>query len=358
MKKSKILFFLFIYHLLFVILAFYFILENNGDAKFYWFYTPYTQNKGWFDFLNYGTDFILFLNYPFVKLGVPFFIGFLIYGTIGYFGILKWIQWTELVVKDTFIYKEYNFLYLLFFLPNLHIWTAMLGKEALVFWAIATIFYAITIKKYKTVGFIIASLVLLIIRPHVALMLLSAVALIFVFQKNYSLKKRVTLTTVFLIGMLTLVFMVFKLTKINYFNWDRIRRFNEFSALSFRNSGSYVPMLEYSYFYKLFSFNFRPLFFDAHSIFAFFASIENLFVLVVCIIALFFAIRFYKKINYTQDMKVAFLFSGIASILYIERYANIGIFMRTKIMFQPFMVVAALIIIKQGMSVMKNIKNG
>lgn len=57
-------------------------------------------------------------------------------------------------------------------------------------------------------------------------------------------------------------------------------------------------------------------------------------------------------------MKTVFLFTFIASVLYIERYANLGIFMRTKIMFQPFMTVALLMIIQQGITLMKQEKNG
>jgi hypothetical protein len=81
---------------------------------------------------------------------------------------------------------------------------------------------------------------------------------------------------------------------------------------------------------------------------ALFASVENLFYLLVFLLALFFAIRFWSKIRYTKEMKVVFLFSFIASLLYVERYANLGIFMRTKMMFQPFLMVAFLLVIRQG----------
>lgn len=80
------------------------------------------------------------------------------------------------------------------------------------------------------------------------------------------------------------------------------------------------------------------------------ASIENALVLLIYLLAVVVVIIFYKKIIFPQWMKIAFLFALIASLLYIQRYANLGIFMRTKIMFQPFVLIALFCIIKQGIA--------
>jgi hypothetical protein len=311
----------------------------------------------WFDFADYGTNFILFLNYPLIKLGLPFWFGFLLYGTIGFWGILQWMQWSSFLIKDTLTYKGFNFLYLIFLLPNLHVWTASLGKEALIFSGIAAVFYAITVQKYFTFSAIVGSLIVLIIRPHVALMLCTAIGLVYLIRKDSALKTRMIPAAVFLLTGLVLLYMVFQLSAIRYWDWDRITYFNEYSILSFRHSGSYVPMLEYNYFYQWFSFHFRPLFFDANSLAMIVASFENGIVLALYITALFFWLKFYHKIDFSMAMKTLFLFTFIASVLYIERYANLGIFMRTKMMFQPFMTIALVLIIQQGITLMKQKKN-
>ena len=49
-------------------------------------------------------------------------------------------------------------------------------------------------------------------------------------------------------------------------------------------------------------------------------------------------------------MKIAVLFTFIASLLYIQRYANLGIFMRTKMQFIPFELIALLYVIKLGLA--------
>lgn len=357
MKKNGLIAILFFYHLLFIVLSYRYVVSNGGDSYLYWAKTLDISKNNWLDFLGHDAKFILFLNYPFIKLGIPFWFGFLLYGVIGFFGILKWVQWSQLVVKDKFTYKGFDFLYLIFFLPNLHIWTATLGKEPIIFWGIAAVIYGLTTQNYRTFGFLAGSMFILIIRPHVALMLLSAIGIAFLFDKNISLKKRIRITSVVFTMVLVLLYIVFQTTKIGYWNWERVNYFNEYSILSFKHSGSYVPMLEYNYFYKWFSFFFRPLFYDAGSLLAVFASLENLFSLVILIVSLFFFIRFYAKINVTTEMKAIFLFTLVAGLLYVERYANLGIFMRTKIMFHPFMTVSLLIIIRQGLKLMKGSTN-
>jgi hypothetical protein len=348
-KKQRLL--LFIYHLLFVVYA-YKLRVNRGisDAHFYWAENYNLAKCRWWDFANYGTDFVLFLNYPFIKAGCPFWFGFLLYGIIGFLGILMFIKWTEVTIGTNVMCGKINVLYLFFFTPNLHFWTANIGKESLIFFSVAAILYSLVSNKFKSISFVVASLLLLIIRPHVALMLLLAIVLVISVEPKFNFKKRITVVIASFSTALLLVYMVLQLTKIKYFDWDRIKYFNDYSILSFRHSGSYVPMLNHNYFYRIFSLNFRPLFYDVNSFLGVIASFENALMLSIVVLGLFFSCKFRKKMQYFSWMKIAFGFTIIASLLYIQRYANLGIFMRTKIMFQPFLIIAFLGIIQQGMA--------
>jgi hypothetical protein len=272
---------------------------------------------------------------------------------IGFYGILMMIKWVELTVGNKVMLGNVNVLYLFFFMPNLHFWTVNIGKEPLMFFSIASILYALASNKFKSINFTAASLLLLLIRPHVALMLLSAIILVIIFDPKFNLKKRITILFASFAALLILFYMVLQLTKIRYFDWNRIMYFNDYSIMSFKHSGSYVPMLNHNYFYRIFSFNFRPLFYDVKSFLGIVASIENILTLSVCLLGLFFIAKFRNKIHYYSWMKIAFGFSLIASLLYIQRYANLGIFMRTKIMFQPFLIIAFLSCIKQGFELSK-----
>jgi hypothetical protein len=352
-KFSTFTVFLFIYHLFFIGIAYVLRMHKASDAQLYWAQNFNVNLYSWSDFTHYGSDIIILFNYPFIKLGFPYWSGFLIYGMVGFLGILKWMDLAQLIFKDFFVYKKYNLLYVLFLLPNLHYWTASLGKEALVFWALASIFYTIYTQKFDSKSFIVGILLLLLIRPHILLMLISACALTVLFQKKYSIKCKSFVVLSAMIILPILVLMVFQLTKIKYWNWSRIERFNNYSIVSFRHSGSYVPMLEYNYFEKLFALNFRPFFLDASTIWAIFASIENMIALtmfcITCVILLVYA----KKVKFPSWVIVIVVYFAIASLLYIQRYANLGIFMRTKIMYQPFLYLVFLYYFKYYISIRK-----
>lgn len=342
--------FLFFYHLCFCFLAYYLrLVRGISDSHFYWGTTIDITRHSWLDFADYGANFILFLNYPLIRFGFPFWLGFVLYGILGFLGILQWIKFTEKIIGSLY-FRGINFLPFIYFLPNLHYWTATLGKEPIVFLAIATIFNYIVDFKEKLFYLVIAFLLLLLIRPHIALLLFFSLLVILLFQKKYSVKRKL----VFLIPSITLLsvllYMVFQLTLIKYFSWSRILYSNHYSVLSFRNSRSYVPMLDYTVWYKFFSFNFRPLFFDSNSIWAFFASLENCTILILHLLTLLVLLLYYKKIIFPEWAKVVLLFSLVFSLVYIQRYANLGIFMRTKIMFQPFLIVVFVSIVKQSLS--------
>ncbi len=336
-RCTKFTVLLFIYHLFFIGIAYLLRIHKGSDAQLYWARNFNLNLYSWTDFIHYGTDIIILFNYPFIKLGFPYWSGFLMYGIIGFLGILKWMNLTQLIFKDSFMYKNYNLLYLLFLLPNLHYWTASLGKEALVFWGLASIFYAIYTQKFNSLQFVLGILLVLLIRPHILLMLLSASTITMLLQKKYSFKTKSYVVFSAVLILPILVLMVFQLTRIKYWNWSRIERFNNYSIISFRHSGSYVPMLEYNYIEKLFALNFRPFFFDAPNIWAILASIENLIAFTLFCITGVILLVYAKKMHHPSWIIIIIVYFGIASLLYIQRYANLGIFMRTKIMYQPFL---------------------
>ena len=343
------------YHFLFIYFAFTYRLQRGrSDATLYWFQNAYTSGKSWLDFLNYGADFLLFLNYPLVAIGLPYWFAFLLYGTIGFLGCLQWFKWAQFVAGSKTVFRNKTILLCVFLLPNLHYWTAGLGKEPILFLGISTFFYALSTHNFKSLQFILGSIIILLIRPHLAMILFAALLTGLFFLKDTNLKKRISLFLSCLLVSALSFYMVLQLSGIRYFSWKRILYFNEYSILSFRNSGSYVPMLEYNYFYKWFTFHFRPLFFDVHSIPMFFASIENLILLLISILTILVCLRYFSQLRFPFWMKVTFIFSILVTTIYIERYANLGIFMRTKMMFQPFLLIACLHLIAQGYSIYKS----
>lgn len=300
-QKQEITF-LFFYHCIFICFAYLIrIINGKSDALLYWAITFDIDKYSWLSFVKFGTPFIIFINYPFLKLGFPFWFGFILYGLVGFLGVLMYIKWIHIVLGTKWFIQGFNMIPVLYFLPNLHFWTSGLGKEPLVFFGLSSVFYAFATKNFSSFSFVVGALLLVIIRPHVALMLLLSWVLVFSFNKKISFQKRLFFTTICSLLLVVLLYIVFQMTHIRYWDWQRINYFNEYSILSFRFSGSYVPMLDYNWFYKMFSFYFRPLFYDANSLITVLASLENIFILSIHVIGLNFILRFRKKKSVIQN---------------------------------------------------------
>lgn len=353
--KNKSFIVLFFYHMFFIVFAYYYRINRGiSDSRYYWAQNFDINRHKWSDFAHYGTEILLLLNYPLIKLGVPYWFGFFIYGTIGFLGILKWIKWAECVFGEQLYIKKINILWVLFYLPNLHFWTSTLGKEPLIFWGLATVFYSFAKKEYYSFSFFVAILLIFLIRPHVGLMLFLSILFVLLLDSKITLNKKLLFIGSATPFFFILVYMVFKLSRIYYFDYKRIVFFNEFSILSFSDSGSYVPMLDYGCFYKLFSFYFRPLFYDHGNLFIKLASIENLIILILFFTSIYSVLRYKIRFWIYDWINMALLYTVISGVIYIQRYANLGIFMRTKIMYAPFIIIGLLFLIKNGINTQKN----
>lgn len=333
------LLFLGIYHLFFVFISFDYVTKNGSDSFLYWFQTESTQHKSWFEFFNYGTNAVLFLNYPFAKiLSIPFFFGFLLYSLIGFFGFIQLYRLALLIMNKTVIPKAIKYLlYTFLLLPNTHFWTSMIGKEAIIFAALSTLFLKAYQQKFTSVGFILSFLVVFVIRPHVAFMLLLALLFVLLFSSKMNGKqKTITFGGVSLMLLISF-FMFLQLSEIKRLDWSRIQRYNLVSLRSFEGSGSFVPMENYSYPMKLFTFYFRPLFEKFDNLYFWGLNIENAFWLLLILFGIFLFVN-YRSIFWKDDFaKFIVFFCLIGGILFTQRYSGLGIFVRTKIMFLPYL---------------------
>ncbi len=338
--------FLFGWHFIFVYFAWQERVERgHSDAHFYWAQnfdiTPYS----WFDFFSYGTDFMLWLNYPFIKVGIPFWGGFILYGCIGYVAVVQYAKWLYTLVGSEIRIGKVNILPVFYFLPGLHYWTAVLGKEPLLFLCLVQVFMTISNYKPVSVSFVLGSALLLIIRPHVALFLLLAFGCSYLIFSRDKVQQKIKWAFLGISASSILMYMVLQLSRIRYLDWDRIVRFNKGSVLSFKRSATYVPMEDYSLFYRFVSFYFRPFAGEINNWKGWLAGLENMVYLILHLLFIYLLFRHWKKIKNIQWplwCSTAVFLSLYCGSIYIFRYANFGIFMRTKLMYAPFMVAAIL----------------
>lgn len=339
MKSKEWLFpvILLVYHLIFALLAWQYSISNLGDAHRYWY-----LDKHWTAYGGIGTDVIKLINYPFSQLlHWPFWAGFILYSFVGGYAILELYRFSLRLIQPQQLWQQY-LLMMIFLLPNLHFWTSVIGKEPIVFLAITWIMVMQAEKSYRNFRYGIGWLLLILIRPHVALFLLMAIAMATALaDRKWDQKKTLMMAGVLVIG-LGLYLMTMHLLHRNPWDIVYILERNNASLIAFKRAGSYVPMIDYTIIERLWALNFRPFFTDASSLYAWVLSAENFLVLLLLLGALLMGTRKYKNIQFDDFTRTALLFFIIASLFFIQRYSCLGIFVRTKIMYMPFLLIAAL----------------
>jgi hypothetical protein len=321
-------------------------LEDPSDANLYWFDTSRTDGRPWSFFFYFGASMMCWLNYPFaVWMGLPFWAGSLIYSIIGLIGILQFYKLVKLILGNSFVVMGYNLLPLIAFMPNMHFWTAGITKETLCFLAISTILLELKRKNFRSLALISSCVLLTAVRPHVAFMLLSGIGIAYLIKIPLSRKRKFIYSLILIIGLIFLYSVVSMMLTIDPWDIASWLRSNQNWRDSFIGSNSYVPIQDYNYFYKAFTFYFRPLFFDAYHLNSFILSIENLILATVSIVTFYHLFKKWRDIEWSLLFMGVIIFNLVGVVIYVERYAGLGIFARTRMMFLPFLVIFMLYII-------------
>ncbi|MGN6211727.1 hypothetical protein [Parafilimonas sp.] len=340
-KYPLVIVLLFFYHTIFVLTYWNNLKDCGADACVYWFITRFnlTSSDTWFSYFGLSTNFMLFIDYPLVKfLKLDFLSGFLLYGLVGFCGILNLYKILKHYDYGKINIKGISLCIIILFFPNMHYWTCAIGKDALSFFSISTIFLFLVKNKKIGIEFFLISAFLFLVRPHVAVFLLSAIGIVFVLNnKKLSVSKRVLLGAV---GIIIIPLMVSATLSFVGLNADMDEITENFQTTSFKlaaKAASAIPMNEYSLPLKIFTFLFRPFIFDINNVQTFILVVENTLALILFIWA--FKLRLKWKIKLPYQIQAILLFSLIATFFYSYRDTNLGIIIRMKNQLFPFLLV-------------------
>ncbi len=342
--------YLFFYHLLFCLIFTVYILKIGGDSFAYW---QLNKNQSgvssdkWFDYFGTGTLFIQFLNFiPAKVLGLSYYTGNFLYAVLGFTGIryLYFIFIQQLNVN----FKIFGLWVIpfLFFLPNLHFWTAGIGKDSLCFFAIAWFLFSFQQYQKRAIGLILSFLLAFYIRPHIGFIMLAGVFFSVllsgkmkpVWKISFSL---LALAVFFLIYSKLLLFLhVDELSTGSIGNLANTK----ISNLNTPSVGSAVALENYSLPLRIFTYLYRPLFFDAGNIPGIFSSAENMIYLFITIKGLMsFNLKVLKNLApWAKAGVFMFLFS---TSVFANSLSNLGIAMRMKNMFMIYFIFILLLFI-------------
>lgn len=321
------------YHILFGL--YYGWFAQGTDTSFYWnlgdIYRQF-EFESWLS--TYGThnNFVFFINYPFSKImGLDFWTGTIIYSSISAWSfVLIYLVGEELLKVEPIKLYGQKIWPLILLLPSLHFWSAGIGKDSLVFLFISMFFYGVRDLR-KHVFLVAISMILLYhVRPHMAFIIFISTGLMLLLESKLHLSYKVVFLSLTLIGFAIIYGTVLEFLKIDEINSENIEVLFDKSSTNLSYGKSYVDMSSYPYLLKVFTFLYRPLFFDAHNLSSLLNSFENLIclILTIRIISKINPIRAYKKSP--VHLKILLFSFVIASFAFAGALSNFGIMVRMK----------------------------
>ncbi len=331
---------LWFYHIIF---GLYFCFFIKGDAIGYWmvpkdmsyetFVLGLTEAK--------GTHFMFSLNYfPSNVLALSYLTGTLLYSLIGFVGLLFFYLTALEIIPLNSTFKGYKLFPLLFFLPNLHFWSCAVGKDTLLFFTIGAFLYGL-LQPGRRIGLIVLALLIsYFVRPHITLFMVVAFGLAYMMSSKVSVAKRTFLMLILLGIGISILPTVMEFAKIEEASVESFEDFSEskIAVLSRGNTGSRIDISSYPFPVKVFTFLFRPLFFDINGIPALLASFENLLLLVLS-----YRVFRYKPWETFKNspylIKGLMLFLVIGTLAFSQSLGNLGIMIRMRNMFLPGLLI-------------------
>lgn len=331
---------LFLFHIVF---GAYFCFFVQGDAVGYW---KQAKLMTYTDFIysltqDQGTYFILALNYyPSNILDLSYFTGTMIYSLIGFIGLTYFYVIAVELIPNNPKFKGYYLFPLLFFLPNLHFWSCAVGKDTLLFFCIAIFTYGL-MQPFKRMPMIIFGLLLAyFIRPHMTLFMLLGFGVAYFSGQNISVLRRILFFGLMIGIAIAILPMVMQFARIEEASLESFDKFSETKAalLSKASAGSAVDISSYPFPLKVFTFLFRPLFFDINGIPSVLASFENLLLLVLSYTVLRNKpVQTFKNAPFVIQGMIYFLIIG--TLAFSQSLGNVGIMIRMRNMFLPGLLI-------------------
>ncbi len=331
---------LFYYHLLFGLIYYLYAFSNPSDSKAY-FRRSDNFEGNWGQLFGTETTFIDFISYPFIHfMGFSYEMMMLLFTWIGYWGfVFGFLFFKENIKEKVKVFKKVDLLTLILFFPNMHFWSASLGKGALIFFGLMLFAFSITKPAQRIIGLIVSSILIFAVRPHMFFLLCLGSLYGLYFGKNMISKRYKIFGGIAILACLILlqdkILGVVNLNNSNNLIADFIAFTSQRSEdLSTATSG--VNMAGYSLPEKIFTFWFRPLFLDAPGFLGILVSIENFVYLLL--FAKIFRLNFFKFWkNAPSHVKSSLMVFILTSFAMTFVMSNLGIMIRQKTMIMYFM---------------------
>lgn len=315
--------------------VFYAVYAANTTSDSIAYFAKASAANEWFDLWGIGTTFIYFLAWPFANLlSLSYYACMAIFSFIGFIAILIFYIAAKENVKLEPVWLGFTAVELVFILPNLHFWSASLGKGATILLGLALFAYGLSRFNRRFIPLIIGGFLTFMVRPHILFTFIVSIMLGIVLTSS-GIKTYLRWIIFIAAGIIFLYIS------------DEVLKFADTDSLDILSSSSLnhragelakastgVDIQNYGLFMKMFTFWFRPLFFDGQGALGILVSFENLLYLFM------FYVVLKKGVLYWGDwngwFRICLFFFLFGSFALAQVTGNLGIAMRQKAQLMPF----------------------
>ena len=331
--KQRYSVFLYLWHTVFCLVYVLYVINNGGDALTYY----RLATSGEFIFKP-GTNSVLMINSVFIY-GMSFsFLGaFLINNIFGFLGLLAF-QGSLNIATENKSRRIKQLGVLIVLLPSISFWSSALGKDSISFMATGFALWAALKLEKRTVLMAFAIFMMFLVRPHMAGMLIIALAFSMVLSAKVSLVRRLIMGVAALLIAAALVPFALQYAGVaDPSSAESVMEYMEGRQGTNMGGGSSVDIASMNLPMKLFTYVFRPSIFEARNIFTLAAAIDNL-ILLYLFIAGGYALIKNKSRKFTENRKFMWVYASLAWFVLAMTTANLGIAVRQKWMFAPMLI--------------------
>lgn len=288
------------------------------------------------------------------SLGASYLDCFLLFQTFGFAGLMILARlFTE--IEEKLKVPGHRGYWALLFLPSVNYWTAAIGKDAPLFFAISLCLWAAMNLKPRIVYFCASLLVMVAFRAHIALMAVTALAAAAVFGSTISFGRKIVIAGVGIAAIGITAIAVQSSIGVNATSVSSMSDFFDKQTSVYSTISGTTSLGSASFPEKVISLLFRPLFFDAHGILGIIASVENAGAILVFLYAVVHwrdLVHLFREVLFVRFILVfAFVLLFLMSLLYY----NVGLGLRQRVMAYPMIYCAlvALWSLRQKRSMMR-----
>lgn len=335
-RKLGLLVGIYVLHLLTALVYYSYVQTNDADTKLYYFDMYDFYNR---DF-SLGTVAIIYMvQWLKEAVGGSYLDYFLLFQVFGVWGIMLLVRSIEEL--HIALDRPWTPLFTgLMLLPGMYFWTSAIGKDAPLFLASTLAVWCTLRFSRRWLWFGLALAIMVLIRPHVALVASVSLALALVAGKGVAPAVRIGAIVLAVGAVAFLANTVQSSLQVDLTSVGSIASYVENqTAVASTAAAAGGEAATLSLPMKLISLLYRPFFFDAGGVFGLVASVQNLFMLFATYVLARNAAVWREMFSAALPIRFATVFLFGMIVMLTLMYYNVGLGLRQREMFTPALIV-------------------